>query len=470
MLKIRNILVFSFTIIALLFIINNNTFACSGSCSCDGAHTWNETCACADGSFSSTSCSETSCTTGDDCCPTSSVSCSECYCWDGGGGGSEFPEPHPKHLLDCEDLGCTCRWGNCSGTETIQSDGICTFGNGSTNPFYMCCCDPGEGLTPTPTPTPIPTPTPTPLPSTINYNFTVNFGIRNASESNVWIQTTGADIRIEGWGEGIGGYNYNVPDPQTTACGGQSTYASSVGSGGSPGIIFTGNSSFSFCADSICQERSSVNQWVVGGTTYPENFGSDGTGGNLKTSYDYMVSRLKEAGITPTETTELSDGLANGAYIISGDLNTPASGYTFASDKDYVFLITGNLNINGNVKVPVGSTATFVVRGDINVLPDVGVISCTSSVSNIEGLYSVDGNFIMQGLNDCDAGVDRRLNLAGNLVINAGLSGGTFQNSRTLCADNATCPVLSIMERPDFILNAPEILKFTNYIWQEQAQ
>jgi hypothetical protein len=317
----------------------------------------------------------------------------------------------------------------------------------------------------------------------INYDYTVNFGIQNAVSTNPWIQTTGGDLRLEGWGEGIGGYNYNVPNPNppdSVKCGDVPTYASVIGSGGSPGIIFTGNASYSFCNGSVCQERSSVNQWVVGGTTYPESYGSGG-GSNLKTSYAFVSSKISAAGIAPTRISSLDDITQNGVYIVqnedgtAADLNTPASQYTFGNNKNYVILVTGNLNINGKILVPLGSrsTAAFVVKGDIVVDSSVGEVDCNSSTADIEGLYSADGSFKMLlpgGLNDClSGGGDRRLNIGGNIVINASLEGGTFQSDRNLCSNNATCPILSVSERPDFILNAPEILKSTNYIWQEQA-
>ena len=439
MMKKNKIIFLLIALLLIMFLKVDNTYA--QSCSSDGDF-------CRDGST---------------CC---SGNCVLFRC-----APSSTPTPTTALVeLTCEDYGCTCRL-SCYPTESEIGIGECGWSWWGEN---VCCCDPGEG--PTVTPAFTPTQTPTPGVGVVDeHNATINFGIKENTNSNVWIQTTGGDIRIEGWGEGVGGYNYTVPDPLTTTCGGVSTYASAIGGGGSPGIIFTGDATYSFCQSSTCQERASINQWVVGGSTWPENFGSNSTGGNLKTSYAYAFSRLRETGMIPKTFSSFTDDLENGVYLIINedgtdkDLDTPLSGYTFPSGKDYVFLVTGNLNVNGNIKIPVGSTATFVVKGDIVVMRDVGVTDCTSIISNIEGMYSTDGNFTMEGLNDCNVEADRRLNIAGNLIINAGLSGGAFQNQRTLCADNSTCPVLSIAERPDFILNAPEILKYTNYIWQEQA-
>ncbi len=263
-------------------------------------------------------------------------------------------------------------------------------------------------------------------------------------------------------------YIFNVPDPSTTTCGVDPTYASLAGTGGYPGIIFAGSSDYSFCSDpGGCPERSSVTGWVVGGSVYPERYAPVDSGGRLKTSYEYISSRVLEAGITPVVITELTSGLENGVYKVSGNLDTPSGTYTFTVDKDYLFLIEGDLNINGNIKVPVGSTATFVVRGNIIVNEGVGQLDYNSTTTNIEGLYSAGSRFVLNGTGDC--ATERRLNMAGNLVINAGLSGGTFQNERDLCEGNSTCPVFSITERPDFILNAPELIKHSTYIWQEVA-
>lgn len=314
--------------------------------------------------------------------------------------------------------------------------------------------------------------------------FIVNFGIN--AENEPWIQSKGSDLRLEGIvsgggiGSGTGGYNFSIPeDPGTTLCGPDQTYASIPGTG-THGIIFSGDSDYSFCQGGVCQDRASANQWVVGGGTYQETYAPVNSGGRLKTSYEYISARILEAGITPTVITELTAGLANGVYLINGGLTTPSSGYTFSTGKNYVILVNGDLTIAGNILVPNGSTVSFIVKEDIIVNSDVGeslqttacsiprTLNAVSTGCNIEGYYSANGIFSMLGTGEC--ATEKRLNLAGSLVVNANLAtSNAFDNQRDLCAGNATCPVFTITERPDFLLNSPDLIKRSNYIWQEVA-
>jgi len=142
--------------------------------------------------------------------------------------------------------------------------------------------------------------------------------------------------------------------------------------------------------------------------------------------------------------------------------------YTFPAG-NYVILVNGNLTIDTKLIVPPGSTVTFIVSGDITVTSSVGESVITSTASDIEGFYSTDKSFIIQGTNNCSVGTDKRLNVAGTIVVNAAKTGGSFQYLRDLCGGNASCPVFSIQERVDFILNAPELIKRQNIIYREEA-
>ena len=145
--------------------------------------------------------------------------------------------------------------------------------------------------------------------------------------------------------------------------------------------------------------------------------------------------------------------------------------YDFPESQNYVILVNGDLTINTQIKVPKTSTVAFIVSGDIIVNPTVGNTTgdITTTTPSIEGFYSTDKNFIIKGNNNCTVGEDKRLNVAGSVVVNAGLTGGEFRNQRDLCGGNATCPVFSIQERPDFMLNAPDLIKYKNTIYQEVA-
>ncbi|PIY94975.1 MAG: hypothetical protein COY68_00735, partial [Candidatus Levybacteria bacterium CG_4_10_14_0_8_um_filter_35_23] len=85
-----------------------------------------------------------------------------------------------------------------------------------------------------------------------------------------------------------------------------------------------------------------------------------------------------------------------------------------------------------------------------------------------EGWYSADGDFIADGTNNCATATDLRLNIAGSVFTGAAGT-GLLINNRDLCAGNINSPSLYIKIRPDFILNAPSVIKTSTYTWQEVA-
>jgi len=164
--------------------------------------------------------------------------------------------------------------------------------------------------------------------------------------------------------------------------------------------------------------------------------------------------------------------MTNGVYQANGNVTLNSNNFT--GNKDIVFLINGDLTIRGSLHVPTSSTVFYSVSGDITIDPSVGTTaSCPPPVNgDIEGFFSADGSFTAVSNADCSAATpvpDEQLNVQGAIVVNASGNGGGFTNSRTLCTNNLNFPSFTIKERPDFILNAPEILKIPSFIWQEVA-
>lgn len=319
----------------------------------------------------------------------------------------------------------------------------------------------------------------------------LNFGI---TEILPWFQCVGADCRDD---DPLGFKDKIPTDSTTTECvaGYATRFASLTGPmSNSSGIIFSGNAN-----PDLGRGLPSLPEWLVGGNLYKEVF-NPVRPKVIRTSYSYVNTTLRQSGITarPLSATECgifgitncnlsSTLLPNGVYI-SGDTypsnltlvgtGTPAT-YIFPADKDYVFLVNGDLTINTKIIVPVGSTATFIVKGDITISEEVGDAAatiCNPTIAghpgcHIEGFYSTDKSFKANGNSpsQCPTTSDKRLNIAGAVVINAALLGGSLEYNRDLCSDSLTCPSLSIVERPDFYLNAPELLKHQNYVWQEVA-
>lgn len=306
--------------------------------------------------------------------------------------------------------------------------------------------------------------TPGPIGTCTNGNLSnLDFAIKPATP---WIQAYGLDVRFDS------GINNPIPPSPNAACGG--TYMLLPSSSTTTGVGFSGNSSANFGRGQI-----STNGWQVGGASFGEIFNPPNVN-TIDTAYGYMRTNLLQSNITPINLASvctlnsctLPANLTNGVYTASGDVSLNA--YTFPANKDFVFLINGNLTINGTIHVPTTSTATFSTAGNITISSSLGSApACPAPATgsgDVEGMFSADKNFILQGNHDCSTNTaDKQLNMQGAIVVNAGQNGGTFQNNRDLCTNNLSYPTFTIKERPDFILNAPDFIKTQSLLWQEVA-
>jgi hypothetical protein len=267
--------------------------------------------------------------------------------------------------------------------------------------------------------------------------------------ADAWFQSVGSDMK---W-DRPGGFGFT--DRLYTLPLGK--YASAPGTGGMPGIIFSGPVSFNQPA-----QASQAYNWQVQGDIFTA------THNLIPTSYAFISGTAQSSGITLTALPSLDNTIAHGIYKTAGDLtisspvNIGAScgALPLTSPCNFIILVSGNLTINANIAVPVGATVIFSASGNIMV---------GSGVTQIAGLYSADGNFITNSASNCPATADSALNVAGSVIANAGRRGGSFQNNRTLCANNSTTPSVTFTERPDFLLNYPSLLKLITRVWQELA-
>lgn len=306
--------------------------------------------------------------------------------------------------------------------------------------------------------------TPNPGGTCTNGNLSeINFGI---SPANPWFQAYGLDVRFDD------GLNNPIPPTPNAACGG--AYALRPSSSATPGIAFSGGTT-AFLGQG--QASSNPYNWLVGSSSYPEIF-SPVQIGIVHSSYGALLDKVKKAGVTSVNLATvctltnctLPSNLSEGAYQANGDLTLNA--YTFPGGRDYVFLINGNLRVQGNIDIPVGSTATFATTQSISIQSNVGQTpACPAPASaQVDGFFSAGKDFIVGTNANCSAGeADLQLNLQGAIVTNASQTNGGFVNNRDLCTGNANFPSFTIRERPDFILNAPPYLKAPNIIYQEVA-
>lgn len=276
----------------------------------------------------------------------------------------------------------------------------------------------------------------------------LNFGINN---SYPWILSVCGDVRMDN------GITNKAPINQSMI----TTNSSCT----SPGIVFSGDSSTDFG-----QGQASASNQVVGGTSYPEVYTPANSGG-IYTSYTYLSQKATSGGLATTNLASvctlssctLPANLPNGVYQANG--NVSLNEYTFPPNRDYVFLINGNLTINGNVLTPNSSSTVFSTSGNIIVPASVGSPQ-TQTTPNISGIISSDRSLILQSNNNC---TDLRLNIEGTVIVNAGRTGSQLQNNRDLCANNGFYPSLQITQRLDFVLNLPEIVRIQTVTSQEVA-
>lgn len=151
--------------------------------------------------------------------------------------------------------------------------------------------------------------------------------------------------------------------------------------------------------------------------------------------------------------------LAHGIYITTGAVNNgnvTLNAYTFPAKQNYIFLINGSLTLQGNIAIPVGSTALFSTAEAITITPTVGAATLTTATSDLDGWYVAGQSFILPNAGNCN---DLRLNIAGTVVVNALEAEGTFENNRDLCGNDTTYPTVSFMQRLDLLLNAPQFIE-----------
>ena len=271
-----------------------------------------------------------------------------------------------------------------------------------------------------------------------------------------WIQTQGMNMRIDK------GFTNFVPS--SPSCSGAFTSIPNASS--SAGIIYTGDEKAEFG-----KGKSSESGWLVGGESFPQVFRT--VRERLTTSYLSILGNIDKSGVElknlvcNLNSCDLTADLPSGAYLVSENLNLNA--YSFPASRNYIFLVNGDLTVSGNITIPKSSTAIFTASGNITIDSSVGSIpSCTAS-SNLQGIYSADKNFIIDGIDNCTVSNDKMLTVEGSIFVNAEIDNGIFINKRDLCNNNYNFPSIRLIERLDFIINSPNIIKRKGLIYSEEA-
>ena len=282
----------------------------------------------------------------------------------------------------------------------------------------------------------------------------VNFGVR-VKPADPWLSGDGGDMRVDNGLDNEmpdGFYFSNIFDSPEMDHG--IVFGTGLDLGGPPAA------------------KANTNNWFIGNMKY--NFDQ------IRTEYSEMYSILDKGGALKdsrsifaeacsTNTAPycaLDPNLLNGVYVQTAPnvVIRSSSDYTFQKGYNYIFLIDGDLRIENNIIVPIGSTAMFIVNGNITI---------DREVTRIDGIYSAGGDFEVEGSREDYQGIDDPLIIRGSVIANAsrktGASAGTFINNRDLDRGNDINPSVSIISRPDFVLNAPALIRSKSYTIREVA-
>lgn len=212
--------------------------------------------------------------------------------------------------------------------------------------------------------------------------------------------------------------------------------------------------------------------------------GADNKTRVVKENYGYFVSKIE---MPPQDiTTDNIDSLGDipagteikGARVSFRDGNLsfrPDQTWVVPNGQKRVIFVNGNLTISQPTDQPVttveeGGFLTFIVSGSITIDATVGhenpdeITPNTSLQANLEGIFVADGSLrILSRGSD-----DRKFVGAGSFI---GWSGAelnrTFDNGALGRFRNTTTPTETFIFRPDLVVNTPDVLKFTDLIWQE---
>jgi hypothetical protein len=124
---------------------------------------------------------------------------------------------------------------------------------------------------------------------------------------------------------------------------------------------------------------------------------------------------------------------------------------SWGSSRKLIVFVDGNLRINANQTVPVGSYLQFIVSGNITI---------AGSVTQLEGMYSADGNILIEQSTN-------RFVSKGSVVS---FGGSGIESRRSLDGVNNNTQSATLFEyRPDLVINTPREMRTSDSSWSEIA-
>lgn len=238
---------------------------------------------------------------------------------------------------------------------------------------------------------------------------------------SAWWQSQDGDVHAEGF------VTTSIPNTCTTpVC---DPYASQEGTGGYPGVVS------SFGSADFGDGSVSTEGWLA-------NTGLPLT--STKYGYDPFYRRAGK----PTSPA-FTGGFPGDGVFYAGTSQTVSGPWTLSGQSTIIF-VDGDLTINGNITVPVGSFLAFVVSGNITFGP---------SVSSAEGIYLADGTITT---------ASSTTGFTGEGVF-VGWSGFSLERDYGDVTNNDT-PAEDFVWRPDLYIELLDtVLVREPLLWQEVA-
>ncbi|NTV30845.1 VWA domain-containing protein [candidate division WWE3 bacterium] len=196
---------------------------------------------------------------------------------------------------------------------------------------------------------------------------------------------------------------------------------------------------------------------------------------NELTSYlSRYADRTTYNGTPPTNSDATSDGAA--IYFTTGNITLSGGGGSW-QNINYPLIIVANGSVtipasiaNGDQAITLGPNGFLLITAtrDINIESSIGATNNDSTTANLEGMFVAGRNMNANVGGTGDRLYDKRLNIAGTVVVGASEAGAYISN-RTH-EDNSLYPADYFIYNPKLLLNAPRILTDPIYDWQETSR
>lgn len=178
-------------------------------------------------------------------------------------------------------------------------------------------------------------------------------------------------------------------------------------------------------------------------------------------------------GTPPVSTDANSDGAA--VYVTNGNITLTGGGGNWQNiNYPLIIIVNGSITIpasiaNGEQALTLGERGFLLITAtkDINIESTIGANDNGSATPQLEGLFVAGRNMNANVGGTGDRTIDKRLNIAGTVVVGAS-EAGAYNSNRTH-EDNSLFPADYFIYNPKLLLNAPKLLTEPIYNWQETA-